>query len=165
MKKILSLLVAVLMIVAMFAACGGSDDQKAPAADDAAKDPVIEDVKEAKSYTVNIHIRASEDADDTYSIDGYEFDADPDSENANFTYDSVLAVIDSYMYMEENVEIEFDDNGKLVKIGTLEADITQLWLCKKASAPKGVGDAEPIDGNIDSYNEIANGDTLVIYLS
>ena len=165
MKKILSLLVAMLMIVALFSACGGSDDNAAKPNDEADQSGVADEVKEVKTYKVNIHIRASENAADTYFVEDYEFEADPESANPNFAYDSVLAIVDSYMYMEEDIEIEFNEAGKLVKIGDLEAAATQLWLCKKASAPKGADDAEIIDGNIDEYNQIVNGDTLVIYLS
>lgn len=169
MKKILSLLIAVLMIVGMLASCGGSDepaldgtdkaDVNQPAGDDGATD-----AKETKVYKVNLHIRASADAADKYVAEDYEFEADPAITSDNYAYDSVLAIVDAYMF-DNDLEIVFDENGNLVKIGELEADITQLWLVKKASAPMGAGDAEPIDGNIDSYNKIANGDTFVIYLS
>ena len=78
MKKILSLLIAVLMIVGMLASCGGSDepaldgtdkaDVNQPAGDDGATD-----AKETKVYKVNLHIRASADAADKYVAEDYEF--------------------------------------------------------------------------------------------
>ena len=148
MKKILSLLIAVLMIVGMLASCGGSDE------------PALDGTDKA-----DVNQPAGDDgATDAKETKDYEFEADPAITSDNYAYDSVLAIVDAYMF-DNDLEIVFDENGNLVKIGELEADITQLWLVKKASAPMGAGDAEPIDGNIDSYNKIANGDTFVIYLS
>ena len=154
MKKLLCLLVAMLMVMGMMVACGGAgDDTTAPVTDDAQNTPV-------EPITIHIHVRASESGADVYTSDvnGYEY---------TLADRTVLAILEDFMLCNFDVEYElvFDENDKLVKVGEIEADAAQLWLVNQASAPKGVDDAKPIDGDIDTYNKVNDGDTLVIYLS
>jgi len=141
-----------LMVMGMMVACGGnSDETTAPVVDDqqdAAVDPI----------TIHIHVRASEKGEDVYVSDasGYEY---------TLADRTVLAILEDYMLIEHDVTVEYDDDGKLVKVGDIEADAAQLWLFSQASAPKGADEATPVDANIDSYSKIKDGDTLVIYLS
>ena len=152
MKKLLCLFVAMLMVMGMMVACGGnSDETTSPVVDDqqdAAVDPI----------TIHIHVRASEKGEDVYVSDasGYEY---------TLADRTVLAILEDYMLIEHDVTVEYDDDGKLVKVGDIEADAAQLWLFSQASAPKGADEATPVDANIDSYSKIKDGDTLVIYLS
>lgn len=152
MKKLLCLFVAMLMVMGMMVACGGNGaDTTEPAADDG-KDVVVEPI------TVHIHVRASETGEDVYVSEagGYEYTL----ENR-----TVLAILEDFMYIAHDETIEYDDDDKLVKVGTITADAAQLWLFSQASAPKGADEATPVDANIDTYDKIKDGDTLVIYLS
>ena len=145
MKKIFLALLAVLMILSLVA-CGGETVETEP-------DEIVETTK---SVTVNIVVRESEKGEDIYTINEYKY------EGASIT---VLAILEEAMFIEEDVEVVFDENGKLVEIGSIKADAAQLWLFSKASAPKGADYATPVDANIDAYSNIADGDTFVIYLS
>lgn len=145
MKKILLVVLAVIMMFSIVA-CGGEVVETEP----------NETQKSTKSVTVNIVVRESEKGEDIYAINEYKY------EGATVT---VLAILEEAMFIEEDVEVVFDENGKLVEIGTIKADAAQLWLFSKASAPKGADYATPVDANIDEYSNIADGDTFVIYLS
>lgn len=151
MKKLLCLFVAMLMVVAMVA-CGGNGDVVTDPVEDDTKDAVVEPI------TIHIHVRASEKGEDVYvsEASGYEY---------TLADRTVLAILEDFMLIEHDVTIEYDEDGKLVKVGDVEADVAQLWLFSQASAPKGADEAAPVDANIDSYNKIKDGDTLVIYLS
>ena len=154
MKKLLCLFVAILMIMGTMVACGNTgDDTTEPVNNDVPNTPV-------DPITINIYVRASETGEDVYAsdINGYEY---------TLADRTVLAILEDFMLCNFDVEYElgFDDSGKLVKVGDIEADATQLWLVNQASAPKGADDAKPIDGDIDTYSRINDGDTLVIYLS
>ena len=145
MKKILLTLLAVMMIISLVA-CGGEVVETEP-----------EEINEAtKSVTVNIVVRESEKGEDVYAINDYKYEG---------TAVTVLAILEEAMFIEEDVEIVFDENGKLSEIGAIKASPAQLWLFSKASAPKGADYATPVDANIDAYSNIADGDTFVIYLS
>ena len=152
MKKLLCLCVAMLMLMGMMVACGnGGEDTTQPVAEDtngAVVEPII----------VHIHVRASEKGEDVYvsEANGYEYTLEDRT---------VLAILEDFMLIEHDVTVEYDDNGKLVKVGDITADAAQLWLFSQASAPKGADEATPVDGDIDSYDKIKDGDTLVIYLS
>lgn len=151
MKKLLCLFVAMLMVVAMVA-CGGNGDVVTDPVEDDTKDAVVEPI------TIHIHVRASEKGEDVYvsEASGYEY---------TLADRTVLAILEDFMLIEHDVTIEYDEDGKLVKVGDVEADAAQLWFFSQASAPKGADEAAPVDANIDSYNKIKDGDTLVIYLS
>lgn len=140
-----------LMVVAMVA-CGGNGDVVTDPVEDDTKDAVVEPI------TIHIHVRASEKGEDVYvsEASGYEY---------TLADRTVLAILEDFMLIEHDVTIEYDEDGKLVKVGDVEADAAQLWLFSQASAPKGADEAAPVDANIDSYNKIKDGDTLVIYLS
>ncbi len=149
MKKLLCLLVALLMVMGMVA-CGGGADVTEPPVNE-------ENDKPVEPITLNIHVRASETGEDVYAGE-YEY---------TLADRTILAILEDFMLcnFDEEYEIVCDENGKLVKVGELEASAAQLWLVSQASAPKGVADVEPIDGDIDTYNKVNDGDTLVIYLS
>ena len=154
MKKLLCLFVAILMVMGTMVACGNAgDDTTVPVNDDLQDTPV-------EPITVHIHVRASETGEDVYASDvnGYEY---------TLADRTVLAILEDFMLCNFDVEYElvYDDNGTLVKVGEIEADAAQLWLVNQASAPKGADEATPIDGDIDTYSKIKDGDTLVIYLS
>ena len=152
MKKLLCLLVAMLMVMGMMVACGGNGaDTTEPVGDDG-KDAVDEPI------TIHIHVRASEKGEDVYvsEVNGYEY---------TLADRTVLAILEDFMLIEHDVTVEYDEDGKLVKVGDIEADAAQLWLFSQASAPKGADEATPVDSNIDTYNKVKDGDTLVIYLS
>lgn len=154
MKKLLCLLVAMLMVMGTMVACGGAGgDVTEPTVDDN-QDVSVEPI------TIHIHVRESESGEDVYTSDvnGYEY---------TLADRTVLAILEDFMLCNFDVEYElvFDENDKLVKVGDIEAGAAQLWLVNQASAPKGVDDAKPIDGDIDTYKKVNDGDTLVIYLS
>lgn len=154
MKKLLCLLVAMLMVMGMMVACGGNGaDTTAPVVDDD-KDTTVEPI------TIHIHVRESEKGEDVYVSDasGYEYTLEDRT---------VLAILEDFMLcnFDEEYEIVCDENNKLVEVGAIKADPAQLWLFSQASAPKGADEATPVDANIDTYNKIKDGDTLVIYLS
>ena len=152
MKKLLCLFVAMLMIMSVMVSCGGNGaDTTVPAADDT-KDAVVEPI------TIHVHVRASEKGEDVYvsAVGGYEY---------TLADRTVLAILEDFMLIEHDVTVEYDDDGKLVKVGDIEASAAQLWLFSQASAPKGADEATPVDADIDTYNKVKDGDTLVIYLS
>ena len=151
MKKILCMFVAVLMLAGMLVSCGGGSEVTEPVTEDVASKPV-------DPITVNIVVRASESGEDVYTsaVNGYEY---------TLADRTVLAILEDFMLIEYDVTIEYDENGKLVKVGDIEATPAQLWLFSQASAPKGAADATPVDADIDTYNKVNDGDTLVIYLS
>ncbi len=145
MKKILLALLAVIMMLSLVA-CGGGVVETEPQ----------ETEGKTKSVTVNIVVRESEKGEDVYVINEYNFEG---------SAVTVLAILEEAMFIEEDVEVVFDEDGKLVEVGSIKADAAQLWLFSKASAPKGADYATPVDANIDEYSNIADGDTFVIYLS
>ena len=152
MKKLLCLLVAMLMVMGMMVSCGGNGEEITEA-------PVVDnDNVAADEITLHIHVRSTETGEDVYV-----------SEAAGYKYSladrTVLAILEDFMLIEHDVTIEYDEDGKLVKVGTIEASAAQLWLFSQASAPKGADEATPVDGDIDRYNKVKDGDTLVIYLS
>lgn len=152
MKKLLCLLVAMLMVMGMMVACGGNGE-------DTTEPPVENnDNVAADEITLHIHVRSSETGEDVYV-----------SEAAGYKYSladrTVLAILEDFMLIEHDVTIEYDEDGKLVSVGTITADAAQLWLFSQASAPKGADEATPVDSDIDTYNKVKDGDTLVIYLS
>ena len=151
MKKLLCLFVALLMTVALVACGGNGADVTEPVADN-------NDSAAVEPITVHIHVRASEKGEDVYvsEANGYEY---------TLADRTVLAILEDFMLIEYDVTIEYDEDGKLVKVGDVEADAAQLWLFSQASAPKGADEAAPVDSNIDKYDKIKDGDTLVIYLS
>ncbi len=151
MKKLLCLFVAMLMIMATLVACGGNGDETTP--------PVVDNDEQGTvdPITLNIVVRASADGENVYEsgANGYEY---------TLADRTVLTILEDFMLIEYDVVIEYDENGKLVKVGDIEASATQLWGFSQASAPKGVAEVEPVDGNIDEYKKVNDGDTLVIYL-
>ena len=150
--RIFCLILALLMIGSAMVACGGGTETKGPDTEDTEKqvehDPV----------NVNIIVRASKDGENVYASGdkGYDYEG---------TVLTVQEILIEYMNFEEGLEVEIDENGKLTKIGELEASASQFWLFSIAKHPKGADQATPIKDNIDEYSNIENGDTIVIYLS
>lgn len=151
MKKILCLFVAVLMVMGMVA-CGGNGAETTEPVVDNTQDEAVEPI------TVHIHVRASEKGEDVYvsEANGYEY---------TLADRTVLAILEDFMLIEYDVTVEYDEDGKIVKVGDIEQDAAQLWLFSQASAPKGADEAAPVDANIDTYDKVKDGDTLVFYLS
>ena len=153
--KIFCLILALLMIGGAMVACGGggteSDETQGnpeETGNEVERDPV----------NVNIIVRASEKGENVYESgeNGYDFEGDTLT---------VAAILEEFMDFEYSIMIEFDDSGKLVKVGDLVVESNQFWLFSVAKAPKGADLAERVEANIDEYGDIANGDTIVIYLS
>lgn len=150
-SKILCLVLAVLMIGSVMIACGGSGNEGTTP---------VETEGESKRDPVNVNIVVKE------AIDGKEMYA---SDEDGYDYDgevlTVQEILIDFMTVECDADVEVDEKGKLVKVGDLVASETQFFLFSIAKHPKGAEQAEPVEINIDEYSEIANGDTLVIYLS
>ena len=68
------------------------------------------------------------------------------------------------MSFEKGIDVVYDDEGKLKKVGDIEAGVGQFWMFSVAKAPKGAAQAEAVDANIETYDQIEDGDTIVIYL-
>lgn len=149
--KIISLLLAVLMMGMMFVACGG-DGKETEAESNA-------DVVDRDPINVNIIVKDSEDGVVKYASDentGYDFEGETATP---------LAILEEFMDFQYSVVITYDDTGKLQEVGDLKAGDGHLWLWSLAKAPKTADLAEPMDANLDEYTGIENGDTIVIYLS
>ena len=152
--KILSMVLALLMVGMAFVACGGS---KAP---ETTTEP--ENNVPHESLNVNIVVKDSLDGEVKYVSDdntGYDFDYT--------TGDSAtpLAILQEFMSSKYDIEITFDANGKLATVGDLAATNGHLWIWSLAKYPKDASMAEPMDENLDAYSDINKGDTIVIYLS
>ena len=151
--KFLSLILALLLVGGALVACGGSTETESQVAETEGEGDV-----DREPINVNIIVRASEKGDNVYESgpNGYDF------EGATST---VVAILEEFMDFEYSIVVEYDDNGKLVKVGNLEAGAGQFWLWSLAKAPKGAAQATTMDENIDEYSDIHNGDTIIIYLS
>lgn len=152
MKKLLCLFVAILMVMSIMVSCGGTGDDTTDLNDGGLGNNDVEPI------TVHIHVRSSEKGDDIYV-------SEPNGYKYTLADRTVLAILEDFMLIEHDITIDYDENDKLFKVGEIEAGAAQLWLFSQASSPKGADEATPIDANIDSYNKIKDGDTLVIYLS
>ena len=149
--KILAVVLALLMVGMTLISCGGSEQAETTteAGGDVAREPL----------NVNIIVRESLGAENKYAsneITGYDYIG---------TTITPLAILEEFMGFEYDVEITYDDEGKLAKVGDLEAKDGHLWLWSLAKAPKDSSMAEPMDANLDDYSDISAGDTIVIYLS
>ena len=151
--KFFSLILALLLVGGALVACGGAAETEAQAVETEGEGNVAHE-----PINVNIIVRASEKGENVYESgpNGYDF------EGATPT---VVAILEEFMDFEYSIIIEYDDNGKLVKVGDLEASASQFWLWSLAKAPKGAAQATTMDENIDEYSDIHDGDTIVIYLS
>ncbi len=161
--KILSLILALLMIGGAMVACGGGtetdaqteSDTEAEGGDDTSKD--IETTDEP--LTVNIVVKKTQDGEVVYRSEpnGYKYEGE---------ILTVQEIFVEFMSSEYDIEPEFNDEGELVKVGDLvKADNTYFWLFSIAKHPQGEAQAEPVDGNIDEYDDIEENDTIVIYLN
>lgn len=145
------LLLALLMVGGVMVACGETVDETGDASSETeagtAKQPL----------QVNIYVRETEKGEDVYSSDpyGYEFIG------AKCTVAEIVAEFMSFNY---GIDVEYDDAGKLKKVGDITAGVGQLWMFSQAKAPKNAAQAEVVDANLEAYDQIENGDTIVIYL-
>jgi hypothetical protein len=149
--KILCVVLALLMVGMVFVACGDSKDQ------DTTTDEG--DVLPREPLNVNIVVKDSVDGEVKYASDenrGYDFIG---------STTTPLAILEEFMDFEYNVQLTYDDNGKLATVGDLAATTGHLWIWSLAKAPKDASMAEPMDANLDDYTDITKGDTIVIYLS
>jgi hypothetical protein len=149
--KILSIVLALLMVGMALISCGGPKEEETTteAGGNVAKEPL----------NVNIIVRESLGGENKYAsneITGYDYIG---------TTVTPLAILEEFMGFEYEIEITYDDEGKLAKVGDLEAKDGHLWLWSLAKAPKDASMAEAMDANLDEYNDISAGDTIVIYLS
>ena len=145
------LILALLMIGSAMVACGETEKETE-------NTPVETDGGNVmQSLQVNIYVRATEKGEDVYSSDpyGYEFIG---------STCTVAEIVAEFMSFNYGIDIEYDDAGKLKKIGEIEAGVGQFWMVSQAKAPKGAAQAEPVDANVETYSKIENGDTIVIYL-
>ena len=149
--KILCMVLALLMVGMALVACGGSqeDETTKGAENNIPRDPL----------NVNIIVKDSINGEVKYASD----------ENTGYDYigstTTPLAILEEFMGFEYDVEITYDDNGKLATVGDLAATTGHLWLWSLAKAPKDASMASPMDANLDAYTDISAGDTIVIYLS
>ena len=149
--KILSVVLVLLMVGMVFASCGNSNVEESTTAP--------ESNVPHESLNINIIVRESANGTDKYFSDvntGYDFDG---------TTITPLAILEEFMDYEYDVELTYDEEGKLAKVGELEAKDGHLWLWSLAKAPKDASMVEPMDANLDEYSDISEGDTIVIYLS
>ncbi len=149
--KILCVVLSLLMVGMAFVACGDSSDKETTteADNNVSRDPI----------NVNIIIKDSVNGETKYASDentGYKFVG---------TTATPLAILEEFMDFEYEIELTYDENGKLASVGELEATTGHLWLWSLAKAPKDASMAEPMDANLDEYSDISEGDTIVIYLS
>ena len=149
--KILCMVLALLMVGMAFVACGGSKDDETTtgAENNVPREPL----------NVNIIVKDSIDGEVKYASD----------DNTGYDYigatTTPLAILEEFMGFEHEIELTYDENGKLATVGELAASAGHLWLWSLAKAPKDASMAEPMDANLDGYTDIAAGDTIVIYLS
>ncbi len=148
--KILSLVLALLMMGGVMVACGGGQETET--------ETETETEIKREPINVNIVVRGSEKGENVYvsGDQGYDY------EGSVLTVQEILI---EFMSFEHEIDVEVGDNGKLTKVGSLEAGATQFWLFSIAKAPLGADQAEPVNANIDEYGDITEGDTIVIYLS
>lgn len=149
--KILSLVLALLMVGMIFVACGNSSDKETTteAGNDIPREPL----------NVNIIVKDSVDGEVKYQS----------NENKGYNFigatTTPLAILEEFMDFEYDIQLTYDDNGKLASVGELQATTGHLWIWSLAKAPKDASMAEPMDANLDDYTKISAGDTIVIYLS
>ena len=148
--RIFSLILALLMIGGAMGACGGTG------ADTESKQDT-EGQTISEPIHVNIYIRETVDGDNVYDSEPYGYDFI----GGTLT---VAKIVEEFMSFEKGIDVVYDAEGKLKTIGELDAGVGQFWMFSVAKAPKGAAQAEPVDANIETYSQIAEGDTIVIYL-
>lgn len=148
--KILCLVLALLMVGMAFVACGGSGDKETTTE--------AENIIPSEPLNINIIVKDSVDGEVKYASgdQGYDYIG---------AVRTPLAILEEFMGFEHDIEITYDDNGKLATVGELSATTGHLWIWSLAKAPKDASMAEPMDANLDAYTDINKGDTIVIYLS
>lgn len=150
--KILSLILALLMIGSVMIACGDSGSET--------NETESQTEQAAKKIKVNIHVRRTENGDDVYDSGAYGYTFEGET-------CTVAKIVEEFMLFgleDESFEVTYDEDGKIKAIGEIEAGVGQFWMFSLAKAPKGVAQAEPVDANIETYDKIEEDDTIVIYL-
>lgn len=148
--RIFSLILALLMIGGAMVACGGSEGDVESSKDtdgQVASEPIH----------VNIYVRATADSENVYDSEPYGYDFIGST-------CTVAKIVEEFMSFEKGIDVVYDEDGKLKQIGELEAGVGQFWMFSVAKAPKTAAQAEPVDANIETYSQIENDDTIVIYL-
>ena len=148
--RIFSLILALLMVGSAMIACGGSGNET-----EAAKDTGNQNVSEP--IHVNIYVRATAGGENVYDSEPYGYDFIGST-------CTVAKILEEFMSFEKGIDVVYDEEGKLQKVGNLEAGVGQFWMFSIAKAPKTAAQAEPVDANIETYSKIENDDTIVIYL-
>lgn len=147
--RIFSLILALLMVGGAMISCGGSGDTES--SNDTGNQNVSEPVH------VNIYVRATADGENVYDSEPYGYDFIGST-------CTVVKILEEFMSFEKGIDLVYDEEGKLQKVGELEAGVGQFWMFSIAKAPKTAAQAEPVDANIETYDKIENDDTIVIYL-
>lgn len=148
--RIFSLILALLMIGGAMMACGGSGNDT-ESSDETGNQTVSEPIH------VNIYVRATADGENVYDSEPYGYDFIGST-------CTVAKILEEFMSFEKGIDVVYNEDGKLQKVGELEAGVGQFWMFSVAKAPKTAAQAEPVDANIETYGEIEDGDTIVIYL-
>ena len=148
--RVFSLILALLMIGGAMVACGGNGGEtEAP---DETENQVV-----SEPIHVNIYVRETVDGANVYDSEPYGYDFIGSTR-------TVAKILEEFMSFEKGIDVVYDDEGKLKKVGDIEAGVGQFWMFSVAKAPKGAAQAEAVDANIETYDQIEDGDTIVIYL-
>ena len=148
--KVFSLILALLMIGGAMVACGGNGSE--PQGSGESENQVV-----SEPIHVNICVRATVDGENVYDSEPYGYDFIGSTR-------TVAKILEEFMSFEMGIDVVYDDEGKLKQVGDIEAGVGQFWMFSVAKAPKGAAQAEAIDANIETYDKIQDGDTIVIYL-
>ena len=106
LAKILSLVLAMLMLVLVFVACDKSGDENP--ADDSGTEAPSTDV----TVTVSMKVKDAK-GEVAYDLEAYKYTGDPIS---------AAEIIEDYFYMEVETEsVEIDEVGNLITIGSVES--------------------------------------------
>ena len=148
--KVFSLILALLMIGGAMIACGGNGGETQSSGE--SENQVV-----SEPIHVNICVRATVDGENVYDSEPYGYDFIGSTR-------TVAKILEEFMSFEMGIDVVYDDEGKLKQVGDIEAGVGQFWMFSVAKAPKGAAQAEAIDANIETYDKIQDGDTIVIYL-
>lgn len=147
--KILSLVLAILMLVCVFVACDNSGDENQ--ADDSGSDVSNNDV----TVTVSMHVK-NIDGEIVYDIESYTYTGDPIS---------VAGIIEDYFYMEvENESVEIDEIGNIISIGSVGSGEITLGSGSTKTAYWWYS-INGKDGSTAMYEYmVKDGDAIIFYL-
>lgn len=146
--KILSLVMAILLLVCVFVACEKTGDENP--ADDSGTEAPSTDV----TVTVSMKVKDIK-GDVVYDIESYKYTGDPIT---------AAGIIEDYFYMEMETEsVEIDEVGNIITIGSVESgEITKDDQTKTVYWWYSVNGK---DGSTAMYEYIVqDGDAIVFYL-